>query len=557
MRKEQTGIPFWIWYLLVGIPFLVGGFHTYTAMLTAIVFLLALTGRFLKEKSLRIVMNWNLIMVLTIVVGYWVTPLWAADKGMAVYGILRYSPLLFLALLLMQYTEAEKTHFFSLLPFSGAAMIILGCVLWMIPGMKDYVTVNGRLSGFLQYPNTFAAFLLICLALQGTKETQRRIDWVLDAILIAGIFLTGSRTGFLILMFLLPGVAVFRKKMRPIVALVIVAGSGILCVSLLNTDGQITFLGRDLGSLFVRILYYKDALPVILRHPWGLGYMGYRALETTFQTSRYTVSFVHSGLLQMLLDIGWIPALLFVISITQTLFSSKTTPINKIGLLVLSAHALVDFDLQFFLFWEILLLCLDFETGKVYRLKVTKFAGMTAVVPVLAICIWLGIGDWCHQMGKYSLTLKIAPFHTDALVSAMRTTDDPEELNQLADRILALNSTHALAYSAKANAAYTSGLVQDMIRYKEAAIRLTPYTTEEYCDYIEKLYTVLQIYVRNGDTESAAYCVNKLLTVPQMMERVAAGTDPLAYKTGNNSELILPEPYQSLIAELAKANLDY
>ena len=550
IRNKFSG-SFWQWYLPAILPFLAGGFHTYTAALTAVLVAAPLIRHCCTGTPFRIVINLSTAAVCTIVLGYWVTLLWAADRGMAVFGILRSFPILLLALLQMQ--GIEKTPLWTRIPHCGAAMTLLSCGLYIFPGMRDFVTVNGRLSGFLQYPNTFAAFLLVCVAVQGTKK-HHHADWILDAILVLGIILSGSRTGLLILILLLFGISLLRSKLHPAAAVAVAGGMLLICSFGVLSGDRITVLGRDLGSLFVRILYYKDALPVILRHPFGLGYLGYRALETTFQTSRYTVLFVHSGLLQILLDVGWIPAFLLAAAIIKTLCAPGTDPTARMVLLVLSAHALVDFDLQFFLFWVILLLCLDFETGKVYCLRIPKGPGFAIMVPILALCLWLGAGDWCYQTGNTTLALKITPFHTDALAAAMKTADDPEALDQLADKVLALNPTQALAYSAKANAAYARGQIPEMMQYKETAIRLTPYTTEEYCDYIEKLYSVLEIYVRSGDQESAVYCLNKLLEIPEWMQEVTAGTDPLAFQTGNNSEVVLPEQYQRLLTELAKAN---
>jgi hypothetical protein len=240
-------------------------------------------------------------------------------------------------------------------------------------------------------------------------------------------------------------------------------------------------------------------------------------------------------------------------AVCKTLVSAKTAPVFKIVVLVLSAHCLIDFDLEFFLFWVILLLCLDFEDGKIYPLKSRRFTSAVTAF-LFGVCLWLGLGELLYQSGNTSAALKVIPFHTDALVSELKRASDPDELDSLADQILSLNPTHALAYSAKANAAYARGQVIDMIHYKETVLTLTPYTTEEYCDYIEKLYTVLELYVRNGDMESASYCLKKLLAVPDMMEAVAARTDPLADKTSNDTELILPDAYQNLLSELEKAN---
>ena len=548
-----TAPPSFIRYLLLILPFLAGGFHTSVAIVTTPVLLISLIQIFRTQGFLKVVLNLQSIACFAVTLGYCITPLWAADRGMAMMGILRFLPLPLLVLLLMQYTQTEKAQFLKLLPITGIVMTLLSCMLWFFPATQDSVTVNNRLSGFLQYPNSFAAFLLVGIAVQSAKKHSKISDWLMDLILIAGIILSGSRTGVLLLFFVLLVIAIFHKKIHPLCILALAVSVGICGTLLFRSEQQITFLGRDIGSLFVRVLYYKDALPVILRHPFGLGYLGYRALETTFQASRYTVSFVHSGLLQLLLDIGWIPALMLLSAVCKTLVSAKTAPARKMVLLVLSTHCLIDFDLEFFLFWAILLLCMDFEEGKVSLLKSHKFATAATAV-ILGVCLWLGIGELLYQSGNSTAALKVTPFHTDALASELKRATDPDELDSLADQILALNPTHALAYSAKANAAYSRGQVLDMIQYKETVLTLTPYTTEEYCDYIEKLYTVLELYVRNGDMESASYCLTKLLAVPDMIEAVAARTDPLADKTSNDTELILPDSYQTLLSELEKAN---
>lgn len=554
MRKVQFGVPDWTVYLLVILPFLAGGFHTCTAALTAVVLILCLIKRIFAEKALRIVINTNTFMVAALAAGYCIAPFWAADKGMAVFGILRCLPLPILALLLMQYTKEDRKLWLSLLPVCGAAMTAIGCMLWAFPMTSAFVTVNGRLSGFLQYPNTFAAFLLTGLAILGAKQRKMPLDWLQGIVLITGMILSGSRTGILLLVFLGLAIAVLYRKLSPVIPLGLIVAGGILLLMILLKGNQITILGRDLGSLLLRILYYKDSIPVIAQHPFGLGYMGYRALEGTFQTSPYTVSFVHSSIVQLLLDIGWIPAAIFVIALGKSLLSPSVSSAEKMVLQVLIGHSLVDFDLEFFLFWSILLLCLDWESGKIFHIRNPKIPAIIAGTASVILCTWLGLGDFLCQIGDFENALAVTPFHTDALTAKIKTTADTGELDRLGDKILSLNPTHSLAYSAKANAAFSRGAVMDMILYKEKAIQCAPFVVEEYCDYIEKLYIVMERFVEAGDHSSAVYCLEKILSIPEEIEETAAKTDPLAFHTGNSAELRLPDGYLKLVAALSEAN---
>jgi tetratricopeptide (TPR) repeat protein len=221
---------------------------------------------------------------------------------------------------------------------------------------------------------------------------------------------------------------------------------------------------------------------------------------------------------------------------------------------VLTCHSLIDFDIEFFLFWAILLLCLDTEPATVYHLRNAKIPSIVTVATLLLLCAWLGLGDLLYQSGNYEKALKIAPFHTDALAASLKTTSDPDELDRLSDRILNLNPTHSLAYSAKANAAFARGNITDMIHYKEVAIQYAPYSIAEYCDYIEKLYIVMELYVKSADQNSAAFCLEKILSVPERMNAVASKTNPLAWRTGNNTEMVLPDSYLQLLEILAENN---
>ena len=118
-------------------------------------------------------MNLSSAAVFLVCLGFLFTPMWAADKGMAVFGIVRYLPLVFYALLVMQMSESERLGAYNLIPLTGAGITVISFLLQFIPALSEHFTVNGRLSGYFQYPNTFALFLLICVFIQGTKGSRR------------------------------------------------------------------------------------------------------------------------------------------------------------------------------------------------------------------------------------------------------------------------------------------------------------------------------------------------------------------------------------------------
>lgn len=548
-QKRGCEVPGIFLYLTFVLPFAAGGFHTYVSAVTVICLLLQLTATAKKQGYLRVVLNFNSIAIALVVLGYCITPVWAADKGMAVFGILRYLPLMLYILVLMQLNPKQKQECLALIPVSGCLMTVLSGLLLLAPGTAAHLTVSGRLAAFLQYPNTYAAFLLAGLILQYTKEERRKTDILVDAVLVLGVLLSGSKTGFILLIAAVIGIAVVHKKGKTVLVLTGLFAVSVLLALLLSNSDSLQYARRFQNiritseSFLLRLLYYKDALPMILKNPFGYGYMGYRALQGTFQTGRYYVTYIHSGFLQLLFEIGWVPALAMAIAFLRAMLSRKTAPGSRLLLWILLAHCMLDFDLQFFVFWVILLACLDFEAGTQWKLRKKAVGTVFASICVI-LCLWLGMVDFCYSIGKTDISLQLLSYHTDSLRVKLRQTSDFHTLNETADKILEVNPTFSLAYSAKANDALSRGDVLSMMAYKEQAIRCSPYTAEEYMDYFDKLYAVAHLYRQNGDDQSAEYCQRKIVYLSEMMKAVQNTTDPLTNEIGAYTILKLPIRYR-------------
>ena len=556
LKKRGTVIPWIMVYLTFILPFAAGGFYTYTAAITTVLLLANLALLVRNQKMFRFCWNLNSASVIAVVIGYCITPIWAIDKGMSIFGIVRYLPLLLLALTLMQYSAEQKSCLLHLIPLCGAVMTIVSLLLLMIPGTDAIVSYRGRLCGFLQYPNTFAAFLLAGLVIQGSRNVHSKQDLIMNAILILGIVLSGSRTGLILLFPALIGIVIVRRNIKMIFLLMFFTVCGLMIAllisggDLLRNADRFTTISWNSKSLMLRLLYFKDSLPVILKHPFGLGYMGYRALQGSFQTGNYSVTFVHNGLLQLLLDIGWIPSILLTAAFLRPQFSPSTPKGTRLLLLIVLGHCMMDFDLQFFVTWVVLLCMLDFNSGKELPCKFCTIPCMITGVCIAAGCIWLGLGDLCYSIGYPTASLRVTPFHTDALTTTLASSATTGEAAELADRILELNDSCSIAYSAKANEALSQGKILAMTEYKEQAIRTARYSVAEYCDYFDKLYAALQLYQRAGDSSSAAYCLEKLLSIPDMMEQVPTAGAIFASATDSN-KLMLPDPYQTILDTLA------
>ena len=553
---ENRTVKRLLWLLFV-LPFLAGGYNIEFAPLVFLYLLWQLI-EIGKQRGLRLYLCDGALAVLAVVAAYGITAIWAADRGMAGFGFVKFLPLLCYMLLLMQLEQKALPGIYRMTPLCGALMVLVSVPLQFVPALSDVLAPEGRLAGFMEYPNTFALFLLIGLILQTTKKVRDKRDILLDALLMAGIFASGSRTSFLLLIFILIAAACLRRERRFAMEEAGILAAGLLLSAAASQLGLCSAAGRYLttstgdSTLLSRLLYFKDALPVIAMHPFGLGYLGYSAVQGSIQHGVYTVSLVHNELLQLLLDIGWVPVALLCAALVQAFFAKTAGAQKRLLLLVILGHCMMDFDLQFLSIWFLLLPLLEGHRGKPVTLRKGGVPAGAAGAALAALCLWMSAGEVLYQSGACNACLAVTPFHTKAMEQRLTELSDPEALEELSNQILEKNPYSSLAYSAKANAALARGDVAAMAEAKEAAIVRNPYGLEEYTDYFDKLYAAMQMFSAQGDAQSAQSCRNKLLAIPNMLAHVEENTDPLAWRLQHKPELTLPTPYEELLAALGE-----
>ena len=547
----------WLTILILFAPFLFGLYYEWSSC-TVTVFLCAALFMCFRRNG-RLVVRSRLLLAASgsIVVAMLIGSLWAVDKGMAPIGAVKFLPLPLFVLAADQLSEEERAKILFRLPLAGAVMTIVsafGYILQMFSSfypaveIADFFLNNGRLSGFFGYPNAYALFMLVCVIIEqrilgGRKDgrsgiTSGRsgpmpIEAIKLVVLLLGIILSGSRT-VLILAGIFAVINLFMIKGKARIVLIGLTGAavgGIAAFLLYFTpDSSGRFLTYSLspGTFYGRLLYYRDALPVILKHPAGLGYMGYFETQGSFQTGVYSVMHVHNDLLQVFLDAGWLPGILCIAALVRMLIGEKKKeaeyrlPLRMI-VTVIVLHSLLDFDLQFISIVFVLLLCMvDLSAKK--ELHVPKAAVYGALPAAAVIGLYFMIPLALYNAGIPSAAARVYPAHTLALEKLLIQAETEEEMELYADRILRLNPNFSLANSAKARLAYGQGDFDSMVRYKERAIRFSRYTPEEYEDYYEMLYTGYELYKQTGDDVSAEYCLKKMQAIPEMMEEVREGT---------------------------------
>lgn len=537
--------------MMAAVPFLTGLFFEWQSALATLYLLGWLLWCLRARGELYIPRNALMLCTAALVAFCAVCSLWAVDKGMVWMGVVKFLPLPLFVLSVYQLRPEQRRTLLGPIPWVGAGMTVLTFALSRIPALADFFLVNHRLAGFFQYPNTFALYLLLGVVLI-VYDLRRGWDIACLAVLLFGIAASGSRSSFLLLIVLVLALLILKKDKKTRLYL-----AGITVLLVLGTavyalvSGDVSAIGRYLtasissSTLVGRLLYLRDALPVILRHPFGLGYMGYSYLQGSFQTGVYAVTYIHNELFQMLLDVGWLPTALCVYALCKVLLSENCGWTERLLALTVAAHSMLDFDLQFAAVSFVLLTALSLSDGECSVLR--KKPPMYAIGAVLAtISLWLGVSSALYSAGACSASAAVYPGNTNAWLICLQEAEGAEAMDATADRILSHNRFVSLAYSAKASAAFSDGDVRAMMDYKEQAIELSRYSLEEYLNYMDMLSVCESMYEAAGDEASAAVCRDKLRAIPERMQTVLGGTSALAWRISDKPNLTLPPEYQAL-----------
>lgn len=539
----------------------VGIFHEYLSCLLSVVLLVWLCLYLRRERRLTVSVTLTAIAVAVLMVGYALSPLWAVDGGEAVFGFYKFLPIPLYLLVLMQQPQGRERAIAGL-PYMLTVTTVISVGLMYIPGLETYFAVAGRLSGPLQYPNTFAALLLVAELLLLTKDRWRWWDFGCIAVLLFGILYTGSRT--VLIVAAASNVAALlinrNKRIRWIAAGGLVLGA-LAVVGYCAVTHSFDVIGRYLNitlnsSTFVgRILYAYDALPVILRHPFGLGYMGYFFVQQSIQTGVYGILYIHNDFLQFLLDVGWIPCLALLAAIVRSV-CSKTLPLRyKLVLLTMAAHSCFDFDLQYAAVFMVFLLFTDTDAFTRRQINVSKAARLTAVTVLSALCLYFGTVKALHRFQLYRAADALYPSATLSQIEIIKASEDMDEITALADEIIERNDYVAVAYSVKARDAYRRGDFAKVIQYKKLTMDTAPFSTVECREYAEMLMVGIDLYEKAGDTKSAQYCKRELVQVADRIATIDRRVSPLGKKIVEQPGQYLPKSIKDYVAELKEEGI--
>lgn len=532
---------------------LVGGFHEYISCFLSIVISITLLVWMLTHKKLTIRKDVLTSAIVAVCLGYGASCFWAVDKGMAFIGFMKFLPV-FLYLIYLQQRD-RVTDTLEVLPWFGAATVVITGIGMQFPIGKELFSVAGRLAGFFQYPNTYAIFLLICELLILKKENRKLWDYVALIAVTVGFLYTGSRTAFVVAVLANMVMLFIRCKKRVRIALLIgTAGVGLLAGLFALDENSVLYRYLTISlteSTFVgRLLYWVDAFPLLLKHPFGMGYLGYYYAQQSIQTGVYSVRYIHNDFLQLLLDIGWLPAVLITAALVKWCLKKEVSPADKVIVGAICLHSFFDFNLQFISIMFLLVLLLSgHREEKTMEVKVSTFH-KTGLMVVIAVCFYMGTALTLSHWGMHTLADDMYPYNTQNKLQMLEQTEDLEAAKILADEILEQNAYFYAPYSIQAKYYYSQGDFGAMIKNGRAALERNPFAHEEYEIYCKMLITGIDLYTKAGDLQSAKVCEQELLATAEQFSKNVERLSTLGKMINDQPVLTLSPDVQEYIRKI-------
>lgn len=536
--------------------FAVAVFHDYLSCFFSVAIIIGLFYMKKNSDCFEVKINLISISVTVICAAYLICTIWAVDRGMALTGFFKFMPVFLFLIYIMQKQQAvEQIH--KYLPYASAVMCAVSFLFMQIPALHDKFSVAGRLSGFLQYPNTFALLMLVSELLLIRKEELKKKDFAVIAILLAGIILSGSRTVFALMIIanIVMIIAVLGKRNRKMILITVIGAVAVMIAAALLLGGnyiveRFTDYSLSESTFAGRLLYWQDALPVILQHPFGLGYMGHYYLQQSIQTGLYSIRFVHNEFLQIALDVGLIPCILFAAAAVKTFVSKNVEFYKKIIAAVIVLHCGFDFDLQFIAVFCLLITFMQYDEGS-REIRIKCGAAAKAVMVILiAANLYMGLALGSAHFNKVDMADAMYPWNTQNQQKMIIMTADVEEQEKLADEIISRNEYVVLAYSVKARNAYSHGDFSELIQWKHKLFEKAPLQYEEYKEYCSMLINGISLYSQAGDMNSAGICAGELLQAEQALASMSEKLSDLGKKIKDQPETELPHEIQNYIDAL-------
>jgi len=528
--------------LLSIFPFFQGINELHIVFLLDIVLLSLLFYKVHKNKNLILTKDTKFILISIWSISYLLTTFYSVDTELAFLGFLKFFTVPVFILLVMQYeyTEDERNKWFESIGKIGAVMV--GVCLVYIFINKDSFFYQNRLAGFFNYANSFAMFLLIGLISLGFKKEFKLIDYFVMSLLVIGIILTNSRSLLILTIISYISILIFSKTTKKVKILnsgilLIVGISVVFIAGLFGVNNRISTTSGNSSEWLLRILYYKDALRLISQNIFGYGHMAWWYMQEGFQTGAYDAQYVHNGLLQVALDVGIIPALLIVVIFIKAFFEKNRNVRDKILMVVILGHALIDFDMEFLAILLPLFMTLRFD--KKFSIKEVVLAKVGAGI-LIAVYSFFGLVTFLGNIGLYDKANSIFAYSFN-LDKQLQNEVNSENVIEISENLYNKNKYFTNAAKILSQKEQAQNNYEKAHEYELWIIKNKKYTMRNYIEYVSFLEKAIKYYYSIDDIEQVKKYIGRLNEVEKMVNTVKETSDELAYKIQHKPRLDIPE----------------
>lgn len=543
MKKNEK-----IWKLalpLIVTILLFGGFYSFSVYLAGAIILLLLFLRLGEQKKSRVAKCELFYGSVLLCVSAFVSVFAGVNKGMAWLGFLRVLVFAVWIFYLMQFSKQERDVTLSFIPWIGGTMVIVGVLSLSIsriwPAVTGLFWQAERFGGTFQYSNTCALFLIIGVIILSGKQKIEKKELVLFDVLLIGIFLTGSKGGILLLIPVFTWIILKQKAFRKngICAIIVLVVAGLI-YGFLSEDFQniarIYTILQYPSTLLGRLLYMKDALPVLVSHPLGIGYMGYAGIQSSIQTGVYTSLFVHNDWMQMGLDYGWLFLIASAGIMLYQLKNGKQETWKKMALLLICIYSLLDFHLQYLSIVMLIPLLMDFKEHTIAEKKaiVAKENQIFALIG-LVIFVYFALASFCTYMTKYEVAISMYPYDTQAMEALLLKEADKGRAKDLARDMLGLDKDNAVAYNTLAYACMMDGEYEKALAYKLEVLKRKKYDMAQYADFVSMTGAIQSI-----SEQEKELCEKKMREMEKLLGDTKERTSEIAYYLRDKPEFTVP-----------------
>jgi hypothetical protein len=292
--------------------------------------------------------------------------------------------------------------------------------------IQHHAFAVGRPEGTLQNPNFLAECLVYgvaaaaCVPFRSPLTARMRSAWLPAAIalLLYGVWLTRSRSGFLVAAFTAAYLLARRFGTRRVAAGALLAAA--LFVAIPNPLMD-RFLGKGDPFAFDRLLMWKSAWRMAEAHPFGVGVGQFKyhwfafRLPADWGIARYAKDAwnPHSELFSVLSELGFPGALLFAgliavgaLSLRRLVRRDEPGTVCAVLVLVVSGfHSLIDFNYHVMGLLMINATALSIVSGRLWKPlfeREVRLAGMVrwTTVAMLALMAAYSAATWAGSVAE-------------------------------------------------------------------------------------------------------------------------------------------------------------